>query len=376
MLETSEIKHPVGTPGESGQRPPPPLLADVGCCLTLPEREGVGQPIGKEYPPGFVLDERFSLLEVVGRSRMSTVYKAEDRAHPGRLVAVKIPLMGVEADPVSFGRFLREERIGAMFDHPLLLKFVPVTAKKSRPYLVTEFLDGCTLACVLHLTKPLPERDALKIAAGVCQALRHMHDRGVVHRDIKPANIMLCRDRTLRVMDFGLASEISTPRSIIAALTPLFGTPEYMSPEQVCNKRTDERTDIYSLGVVLYQMITGSLPFQDEDPWRAAEMRATGDPVAPRRINPSLSPQAEEIVLRAMRRKPSDRYPDAAAFRAALDAPERVEITGLCEGLRPPRFRLSLQGTPFLAGGLISAGVLLSLALMFFLVIHFSKTGR
>jgi len=373
MLETTEIGTAPGTAATSS-RPPP--LAAVASCQNLPAREGIGQPINKEYPPGFLLDDRFLIREVIGRSRMSTIYRAEDSANSGRRVAVKVPVLSVESDPVSFGRFLREERIGAMLEHPLLLKFLPVAAKKSRPYIVMEHLDGCTLACLLHLTRPLPEGDALRIASTICQGLRPMHDRGIIHRDLKPANIMLCRDRTLRIMDFGLATEIATPRSIIASLTPLFGTPEYMSPEQVCNKRNDERTDVYSLGVVLYQMLTGVLPFQHEDPWKAAEMRATGDPVAPRKINPAISPQVEEIVLRAMRRKPSDRFPDVAAFRAALEAPGQVEVTGLCEGLRPPRFRLSLQGTPFLTGGLISVGALASLAVLFFVIVHFAKTGR
>jgi serine/threonine-protein kinase len=365
-------------PSPSVQRvaPAPPLLAGVASCQTLPEREGIGPEIEKEYPDGFVLDDRFRLREAIGRSQMSTIYRAEDLADRNRVVAIKVPLMRVESDPVSFGRFLREERIGATLNHPCLLKFIPVAARKSRPYIAMEYLDGCTLACVLHLTRPLPEADSLRIASAVCQGLKHMHDRGVIHRDLKPANIMILRSQSLALLDFGMTAEISTPRAVIAALTPLFGTPEYMSPEQVLNRKNDERTDIYSLGVVLYQMLTGVLPFHDDDPWKAAQMRATGDPVAPRKLNPAISPQAEEIVLRALQRRPADRYPDVAAFRAALDAPERVEVTGLCEGLKPPHFRLSLQGTPFLAGGLIGVGVVLSLVALFFLIVHFSKGGR
>jgi serine/threonine-protein kinase len=239
-----------------------------------------------------------------------------------------------------------------------------------------ELLDGCTLACVLHLTKPLPEKDALKIAAVLCGGLKAMHDRGFIHRDIKPGNIMICRDRTLRLMDFGLSSEISASRNLIAALAPLFGTPEYMAPEQVTNRRNDERTDVYGLGVVLYQMLTGELPFRDEDPWKAAQMRVTGDPVAPRRLNPSISRQAEEIVLCALRRKPDDRYCDAVRFRTALLAPELVEVTGLSEGLQPSRLRISIQGTPFLAGALISVIALLMMVGLFLAIAHFAGPGR
>jgi serine/threonine protein kinase len=266
---------------------------------------------------------------------------------------------------VSFGRFEREARIGSALNDPLLLRFIPVDAPKSRPFIVTELLDGCTLAMVIHRTRPVPEGDALRIASVVCQALGKMHGRGIIHRDLKPANIMICRDQRLCLMDFGLAAEVDTRTSLLAGLTPLFGTPEYMAPEQVRNKRNDERTDIYSLGVILYQMLTGVLPFPCEDPWASAQLRVSGDPVAPRSVNPEISPQAEEIVLRAMQRKPADRYQTVAAFQADLDAPGRVHVTGLNLRLRKPRWRLSLQGTPFLAGSIIGVGFLVFLVSVF-----------
>jgi serine/threonine-protein kinase len=278
--------------------------------------------------------------------------------------------MRVESDPVSFGRFQREARIGAALNDPLLLRFIPVDAPKSRPYVVTELLDGCTLAMVIHRTRPVPERDALRIASVVCQALGRMHGRGFIHRDLKPANIMVCRDQRLCLMDFGLAAEIEQRTSLLAGLTPLFGTPEYMAPEQVRNARNTESTDIYSLGVVLYQMMTGVLPFPAQDPWVSAQMRVTGDPRAPREVNAGISAQAEEIVLHAMRRKPSERYPTMAAFHSELDAPERVHVTGLSGRLKAPSFRLSLEGTPILAGILIGLGVLVAAAAIVYLTIH------
>jgi serine/threonine protein kinase len=344
-------------------------LADILCCVDLPDRDGLGPPLEEELPSGHVLDERFVLREAIGRSGMATIYRAEDRVL-GMSVAVKIPLMRVESDPVSFGRFQREARIGADLDDPLLLRFIRLDRPASRPYIVTELLDGCTLAMVIHRTNPLPERDALRITSVICDALGHMHGRGIIHRDLKPANIMVCRDQSLRLMDFGLVAEIDSRRGLLAGLTPLFGTPEYMAPEQVRNKRNDARTDIYSLGVILFQMLTGVLPFQGEDPWAAAQMRVTGDPVAPRSLNPSLSPQVEEIVLRAMRRNPAERYQTVAAFQADLDAPERVHVTGLSGRLQAPRWRLSLQGTPFLVGGLIGVGFLLFLVGLFLVLIH------
>jgi serine/threonine-protein kinase len=345
-------------------------LAGIASCSDLPEREGLGPPLEEELPSGFVLDGRFVIREAIGRSAMATIYRADDQLRGGS-VAVKIPLMRVENEPASFGRFQREERICSTLYGSLLLKFIPVDdAAKSRPYFVTEFLDGCTLALVIHRTRPLPERDALRIASVACRALGQMHARRIIHRDVKPANIMICRDQRLCLLDFGLAEEIDAGSGLLGSLTPLFGTPEYMAPEQVRNKRTDERTDIYSMGVILYQMLTGVLPFKGDDPWAAAQLRVTGDPPAPRSVNPALTPEAEEIVLRALRRRPEDRYPSTDAFRADLDAPERVHVTGLSGRLQAPKFRISLMGTPILAGLIIGLGSLLFLVGLFLVLMH------
>ena len=345
-------------------------LAGVACCMDLCEREGLPPPLEKEFSEGHMLDGRFLIQEVVGRSAMATVYRALDQELGGRVVAVKVPLTRIESDPVSYGRFQREERVGFALKDPLLLEFIRVEGQKSRPYIVMEYLDGCTLAYILHRTRPLPEKDALRIASVICEALKHMHSRRFVHRDLKPGNVMICRNQSLCVMDFGLAAEVDSGFSLFDGLTPIFGTPEYMAPEQVRNKANDERTDIYSLGVILYQMLTGVLPFPSDDPWAAAQMRVNGDPVAPRFINPAISPEAEEIVLRAMRRDPEERYRSVQAFQSELDAPEFVTVTGLCTRLKAPSWRLSLQGTPVLSGIIIGVGALLSMVGLFFLLMR------
>jgi serine/threonine protein kinase len=368
MPEISAFDRALMTPS----RPPRavPSLADLECCRNHPGHEGLAPAIEPDLPEGEVIDGRFVIREPVGRSDMATVYRAEDRSQGGRSVAIKIPLLRTESDPVLFGRFHREELIGVTLSHPNLLSFIKVSDEKSRPYIAMEYLDGCTLAYILHLTRPLPEGDSLKITAVVCGALEYLHGRGYIHRDLKPSNVMICRDSTLRLMDYGLAEEVKARRGILDSMTPLFGTPEYMAPEQVRNARNTERTDIYSLGVVLYQMMTGVLPFAGQDPWVSAQMRVTGDPKAPREVNPKISAQAEEIVLHAMRRKPSERYPTMAAFHSELDAPERVHVTGLSGRLKAPSFRLSMEGTPILTGILIGLGVLLAAAAIVFLAIH------
>ena len=347
-----------------------PPLADLDCCRNHPGHEGLAPAVEPDLPEGEVIDGRFVIREPVGRSELSTVYRAEDRSDSGRSVAIKIPLARTEGDPVQYGRFHREETIGVTLSHPSLLRFISVAGEKSRPYIAMEYLDGCTLAYILHLTRPLPERDSLRITGVVCGALEYLHGRGYIHRDLKPSNIMICRDGTLRVMDYGLAEELRARRGLLDSMTPLFGTPEYMAPEQVRNKRNTERTDVYSLGIVLYQMLTGVLPFAGAEPWVAAQMRVTGDPAAPRAVNSRISAQAEEIVLRAMQRNPSERYPSAAAFHAAVDAPERVHVTGLSGRLKAPTFRLSLEGTPILSGILIGVGVLIAAAAVVYFAMH------
>jgi len=347
----------------------PAPLADVVCCRDVPEVHGNILPSAEpQLALNEVFDGRFLVREIVGRSGMATIYRAEDTQHGGRDVAVKVPLLSVESDPVCFTRFRHEEEIGLKLSHPFLLKFYPIAGEKSRPYLVMELLRGCTLAHLEHETRPLAEADALKIFALVSEAVGCMHDHGFVHRDLKPENIMICCDRTLRVMDFGLASPPLRHRHALVKLTPIFGTPEYMAPEQVEHGPIDERTDIYGLGAILYELLTGSVPFRHEDPWESAYQRTTGDPIAPHILNPALSPQAEEIVLHALQRKPGDRYSSMAAFRADLAAPTRVPVTGYCQRLRAPRWKLSIQGTPVLAGLLLGLGAILCFVLLFLLL--------
>jgi len=345
-------------------------LDEVACCLDVPDyHDPVEATYSPEFRAGYILDGRFVISGPISRSGMATVYQAQDLLSDKELVAVKVPHLRYESDPNFFSRFQREEEVGRKLDHPFLLKFVTVE-QKSRPYLVTEYLRGCTLAHLLNETRPLPEKDALQIASLLCDALQHMHWRGVVHRDLKPGNIMICRDRTIRLMDFGIAAMADSRKITLQGFTATMGTPEYMSPEQVKNQRGDERSDIYCLGAVLYEMLTGSVPFQDENCWVSMNNRVTGDPIAPRKLNPNLSPEAEEIVLHAMQRDPARRYQTAAAMKADLDSPHKIHVTGYCDRLEAPSFRLSMRETPVLAGSLIAAGILLVQVLAFLLIKH------
>jgi len=288
-----------------------------------------------EVQVGQTLDDRFFITEVLSRSCMGTVYKATDKTNK-QFVAVKVPHMQFESDPGFFHRFQREEDIGSRLNHPYILKFFPVE-KKSRPYIVTEYLRGYTLGHLLHSVRPLPLRDALKIAGRLCDALTYMHAQEVVHRDLKPQNIMICNDGTIRVMDFGIAKTGHGRRVTFTGFTAAMGTPDYMAPEQVKGKRGDERTDIYSLGAILYEMLTGHTPFEDENPLVVMNLRLSGDPVAPRKYNADIPPQVEEIILHAMERDPHKRYATAAALKTDLEAPDKVQVTGRAERLQSPK---------------------------------------
>jgi serine/threonine-protein kinase len=292
--------------------------------------------VSHELQPGDVLDERFQISDIISRTAMSTVFKAVDLSS-GSDVAVKVPLPNLEGDPAAFSRFEREAEIGLALNHPAILKVIAVDpARKTRPYLVMEFLEGQTLEQLLHHVKPLPEHDALRMMSQICDGIGYLHANGVVHRDLKPTNVMLCSDGSLRIMDFGIAKAAAARRLTFGSFSPTMGTPDYMAPEQVKGQRGDERTDVYSLGAILYEMVTGRLPFEGPNAYAVMNARLVGDPVAPRRANPNVSPEVEEIVLHALSRDPADRYASAGAMKADLDAPDRVEISGRESRLQAP----------------------------------------
>jgi serine/threonine-protein kinase len=308
--------------------------------------------MGNELEVGQTLDGRYRVTDIVAKSGMAYIYKAED-LRDGSIVALKVPFMQFESDPGFYSRFQRELAIGKALNHPYILHIMEdPEIRKSRPYMVMEYLEGQTLGHLMQMLRPMPVPDALKIASRICEALHYMHEHEVVHRDLKPDNVMICNDGSIRIMDFGIAKFEGQRRLTFGGFTPAMGTPDYMAPEQVKGKRGDPRTDVYSLGAILYEMVTGSVPFEGPNPFVIMNSRITGDPVAPRQRNADLSPQVEEIILHAMARNPQERYATALAMKADLDNPDGVQVTGRASRLVAPsamqsrwrRMRLYLLG--------------------------------
>ena len=290
-----------------------------------------------EPQPGDVVDGRFTILEVIGRGGMASVFKATD-LDTGRVVALKIPFVQLERDSVFRERFQRESEIGRILNHPGIIKIVPVE-RPSRLYLPMEYVEGQTLWDRMRHERPLPVDEALCIAARLCDALDHMERHQIFHRDLKPTNVMLCRDGSVRIMDFGVAMTATARRLTLAGAKGI-GTPEYMAPEQVNGRRGDHRADIYSLGAILYEMTTGQRPYDEQpDMYSVIKARLVGDPVAPRVLNPSLSPAVEEIVLHALARDPDDRFHTAAELKYDLERPDRVPLTGRVGRLKAVKLR-------------------------------------
>jgi serine/threonine-protein kinase len=281
---------------------------------------------------GEIFDGRFEIGERIGRGGLGSVFKATDLT---TRCPVAVKILDVENDPALSSRLHREIVMARTLDHPGILKIL-VVDNSSRPYLVTEYLEGETLWDRLQAVRPLPVGEALHIATLICDALEYMHGHDVVHRGLKPTNVMLCRDGSVRIMDLGMAMAGAVGCRTFADLSRRLGTPHYLAPEQVRGQRGDARVDVYRLGALLYEMTTGHAPYDEQqDLWSVMNARLVGDPVAPRIHNPTISPEVEEMILHALARE-NDRYPSAAAVRCELAAPELVLVTGRVDRLQAP----------------------------------------
>ncbi|MFW6723385.1 Stk1 family PASTA domain-containing Ser/Thr kinase [Streptomyces sp. MAR4 CNY-716] len=269
------------------------------------------------------LGGRYELGQVLGRGGMAEVYLAHD-TRLGRTVAVKTLRADMARDPSFQARFRREAQSAASLNHPAIVAVYDTGEDYidgvSIPYIVMEYVDGSTLRELLHSgRKLLPER-TLEMCTGILQALEYSHRSGIVHRDIKPANVMLTRTGQVKVMDFGIARAMGDSGMTMTQTAAVIGTAQYLSPEQAKGEQVDARSDLYSTGCLLYELLTGRPPFVGDSPVAVAYQHVREEAQPPSAFDPEVTPEMDAIVMKALVKDPDYRYQSADEMRADIDA--------------------------------------------------------
>ncbi|MGI9006721.1 MAG: Stk1 family PASTA domain-containing Ser/Thr kinase [Streptosporangiaceae bacterium] len=268
-----------------------------------------------------LLGGRYETDGIVGRGGMAEVYRARD-LRLDRIVAVKTLREDLARDQTFQARFRREAQSAASLNHPSIVAVYDTgednTGMSHVPFIVMEYVDGRTIRDLLRDDRRLLPERALEITDGVLRALDYSHRAGIVHRDIKPGNVMLNRQGEIKVMDFGIARAVADTQATMTQTAQVIGTAQYLSPEQARGERVDARSDLYSVGCLLYELLTGRPPFTGDSPVAIAYQHVRENPVPPSRLDPELPPWADGIVLRAMEKDANDRYQSAADMRSDI----------------------------------------------------------
>jgi eukaryotic-like serine/threonine-protein kinase len=294
------------------------------------------------------------------------VYRAAD-LRSNTPVALKVPHPEMNSDLVFVERFQRAREIGRHLDHPGILKVLPED-HPSQNYMVMEWVDGKLLRQILNEEKKLSPERAVKIALGICQALAYIHNHGIVHRDLRPKHVMVGAGDHVKLIDFGLAAQSGARRITFTKLSPARSSPEYISPEQVKGKRGDARSDLYALGVMLYEMVTGRMPFHGSNAFEVMNDRLLENPVPPRELDPAISPHLQEVIYRAMEREPQYRYPNAHDFAFDLEHLDQVGVA-----VRPELQDWKKQRTTVTRKTLLYAAMVLVPLVIFALLFYFAR---
>ena len=282
-------------------------------------------------PP--VLGERYEIGGVLGRGGMAEVHRGRD-LRLGREVAVKVLRSDLARDPSFQVRFRREAQAAASLNHPAIVAVYDTgedrTSAGATPYIVMEYVEGETLRDVLRREGVLSPQRAMTLAADICNALDFSHRNGIVHRDVKPGNVMITPEGTVKVMDFGIARAVSDSAATMTSTAAVIGTAQYLSPEQARGESVDARSDVYSVGCLLYELVTGAPPFTGDSPVSVAYQHVREDPRLPPSVNPAIPADLDASLLKALSKNPANRYQSAAEMRNDLLrslAGQRVEAT-------------------------------------------------
>jgi eukaryotic-like serine/threonine-protein kinase len=314
--------------------------------------------------------DRFQILGHLAQGGMSDIYRAYDVVNKAE-VTLKIPDQSMIGDPGQYERFQRELEVTNTLRHPAILRGLGSGNYNRTPFLATEFVDGKSLRALMEEEAPMPPERAVALFRKIAEGVAYCHENGVVHRDLKPENIIVRNDGQPVIIDFGLALTKSAHRVTYANLSATAGTPDYMAPEQIEGQRGDRRTDLYALGIILYEMLSGRTPYAGDNSLAVMAQALRSAPPRLDRASPGVSPQLAAIVARCLLRKPDDRYDDIGALVAALDKPEAADLSLLER--EDENAAASFLRSPAFKGIAISLGffaVFIGLAILLQLVKH------
>ena len=300
--------------------------------------------------------DRYQIQAHLAQGGMSDIYRAFDLVNR-RDVAIKIPDQSIIGDPAQYERFQRELEVINTLNHPAILKGLGSGKYNRIPYLVTEFVDGRSLRTMIDEDAPIPSEDAILLIRKIAEGMAYCHANNVIHRDLKPENILITTEGRPVIMDFGLALTIGSHRVTYSNLSATMGTPDYMAPEQIEGQRGDQRTDVYALGTILYEMLSGKTPFTGDTNMVIMAQHLQKD--APRidHVNSAVSAELAAIVSHCLARDPDKRYPDMLAFINGLDHPELADL-GILDTLDSPAGYMSLWQSQAFRGIVIALAIL------------------
>lgn len=305
--------------------------------------------------------DHYRLDTLIAESTLTRTFRATD-LRDGRTVTIKIPQPSLEADPVALERLQREEEIGTTLEHPNVMRIFR-EPHRSRFYLVMEWCEGRSLAALMKESGKLPPERAIRIMAGILHALEYLHQHGVAHRDLNPEHVMVDDRDQVKLIDFGLALRQGARRLTFTGFSPVLGSPDYISPEQVKGKRGDARSDLYAAGIVLWQMLSGRTPFTGKTPMAAMNARLTKGLPPLQLPGFPLAAQLQEVVCRATEREPAHRYASAHEFARDLEHLDQVGVAHRPE-LKAARRGAGTMPRVLLYAAIMLAPVLLVLAML------------